>query len=148
MSSLPQRKNLHHSVPSWVKSGSKFFVTINCAKRGFNQLCRDPVSNSLLQSVEFYHQKCRWHCSIFLLMPDHAHAIISLPPNESMPSVVKSWKRYTAKYCPISWQSGFFDHRIRDDESWEEKAQYIRLNPVRRGLIEKIDDWPYRWPKA
>jgi hypothetical protein len=39
----------------------------------------------------------------------------------------------------------FFDHRVRSEESLEEKACYIRLNPVRAGLITCPDDWPYFW---
>ena len=81
-------------------------------------------------------------------MPDHVHAIISFPPHESMASVVRSWKRYTAKKYSICWQTGFFDHRIRTDEGWEEKGQYIRINLIRRALVKRIEDWPHQWPRA
>jgi putative transposase len=46
--------------------------------------------------------------------------------------------------APWQWQPGSFDRLLRSDESAEEKWQYIRENPVRAGLVEKWQDWPYR----
>ena len=57
--------------------------------------------------------------------------------------VVASWKRFTSKYAKINWQRDFFDHRLRGDEGWREKSDYILQNPVRAGLIAKYEDWPY-----
>ena len=45
--------------------------------------------------------------------------------------------------CEFRWQAGFFDHVLRSDESRSEKWEYIRMNPVRAGLVEEADDWPY-----
>jgi putative transposase len=42
------------------------------------------------------------------------------------------------------WQPGFFDHVLRNDESYAEKWEYVRGNPVRGGLVVWADDWPYR----
>ena len=41
------------------------------------------------------------------------------------------------------WQRGFFDHVLRTDESYAQKWNYVRENPVRAGLVTKADDWPY-----
>jgi hypothetical protein len=43
----------------------------------------------------------------------------------------------------IEWQRDFFEHRLRSDESWREKANYILANPVRKGLVAEISQWPY-----
>ena len=37
----------------------------------------------------------------------------------------------------------FFDHVLRSDESYSEKWNYVRNNPVRAGLVQNADDWPY-----
>ena len=37
----------------------------------------------------------------------------------------------------------FFEHRLRKEESFREKADYILANPVRAGLVERAEDWPY-----
>jgi putative transposase len=60
--------------------------------------------------------------------------------------MIRDFKRYTAKNAGVIWQDGFFDHRLRDHESLEEKALYIRMNPVRAGLVPRPDAWPYIWP--
>ncbi len=41
------------------------------------------------------------------------------------------------------WQRGFFDHVLRSNESYSQKWNYVRENPVRAGLVENADDWPY-----
>jgi putative transposase len=41
------------------------------------------------------------------------------------------------------WQRGFFDHVLRNDESYAEKWQYVVLNPVRKGFVSRHEDWPY-----
>jgi len=41
------------------------------------------------------------------------------------------------------WQRGFFDHVLRSDESYAEKWEYVRENPVRAGLVRIADEWPY-----
>jgi len=78
-------------------------------------------------------------------MPDHLHALISFPHDASMKKVISGWKEHLAKQCGISWQRDFFDHRLRGDESYREKAAYIRNNPVRKGLVTEPDEWPYVW---
>ena len=43
------------------------------------------------------------------------------------------------------WQSESFDHVLRSDESIHNKVQYICENPVRHGLVQSIDDYPWLW---
>jgi REP element-mobilizing transposase RayT len=77
-------------------------------------------------------------------MPDHLHMLAQFGPDFGMRKVIRNWKRYTASHAGVRWQRDFFDHRLRRDESFDEKAAYILQNPVRAGLVRKIDDWPYR----
>ncbi|HSP44953.1 MAG TPA: hypothetical protein VLO30_03075, partial [Chthoniobacterales bacterium] len=41
------------------------------------------------------------------------------------------------------WQRRFFDHVLRSDESYTQKWNYVRENPVRAGLVMNATDWPY-----
>ena len=41
------------------------------------------------------------------------------------------------------WQREFFDHVLRSSESYSEKWNYVRENPVRAGLAASADEWPY-----
>ena len=45
---------------------------------------------------------------------------------------------------PPHWQAGFFDHLIRHSESYAEKWEYVRQNPVRAGLVANPDQWPWQ----
>ena len=88
------------------------------------------------------HEKFTWHCRLCLLMPDHLHAIISFPREPGMKTVVSNWKKFLSLNFGIKWQRDFFDHRLRDEQQLQEKTSYILMNPVRKGLCERPDDWP------
>jgi len=45
---------------------------------------------------------------------------------------------------PPLWQRGFFDHLVRSSESYAEKWEYVRENPVRGGWAGRSEDWPYQ----
>jgi putative transposase len=42
------------------------------------------------------------------------------------------------------WQSDTFDHILRSGESYSEKWNYVRMNPVRAGLAAAPEDWPWQ----
>jgi putative transposase len=42
------------------------------------------------------------------------------------------------------WQPGFFDHVLRSDESYAQKWEYVRGNPVRAGLVASWQEWPHQ----
>ena len=90
-----------------------------------------------------YHTRGVWYLDLMLLMPDHLHALIAIDGETSLSKIISDFKRATVKFADIRWQRNFFDHRLRHDESLEEKAAYIRNNPVRAGLILGEEDWPY-----
>ncbi len=79
----------------------------------------------------------------YVLMPDHAHLIVTAARESiGLGQWVKAFKAMVAQR-EFRWQPGYFDHVLRSDESAGEKWEYIRMNPVRAGLVEKPEDWPY-----
>jgi putative transposase len=144
---LPQRRRLHHEVPHWVEDGALFFITLNCANRGGDPLTQAGTADALLNAARFYHEQRKWHITLWLLMPDHLHALLGFPRGVVMAEAFKAWKRYTARQCGIRWQDGFFDHRLRDAAEENAKHHYVRHNPVRKNLCERPEDWPHqlRW---
>jgi putative transposase len=104
-----------------------------------------------------------------VLLPEHLHAIWSLPPGDAKYS--KRWgkikKSFTEAYLaaggreqPIShgksrqrrrgvWQPSFWEHMIRDEVDFERHFDYIHYNPVKHGHVACAKDWPYssfhRW---
>jgi len=132
---------LHHHVPSWVSVGACFHIWIRC--QGQTNLATNENASKLLHAARFYEEQNRWHITVFLIMPDHLHAILSFASDHRMSRIVGDWKRYTARSLGISWQQNFFDHRLRDDDQILAKYYYILRNPEVSGLCEKAADWPW-----
>jgi len=145
---FPTRARLPHEVPSWVSEGSFFLITINCLPRGHNHLCRGGVGDAVLAAAAHNHEKLAWHCRLMLLMPDHLHAIIAFPREPGARTTVINWKKYLARTAGVPWQRDFFDHRLRDHHEEAEKISYILMNPVRKGLCERFEDWPWVYRSA
>jgi len=141
---VPPRKTLPHEFPSFVDPTKEvFFITICCRKRGLNQLARPGTSVSLMDTIRHRNERGDWYAHLALLMPDHVHFLLSFPHDRVLQTVVSKWKEWTAKTLRIEWQRDFFEHRLRRDESFREKADFIRYNPIRAGLVENADDWPH-----
>jgi putative transposase len=142
---FPER--VHHEIPSWVEDGALFHVRIAQDRHKQQAALIEPVlAPKLLDSAKFYESKQRWHITLFLLMPDHVHALLSFAPDRSMSEIIRDWKRFHTRKYNIVWQDGYFDHRLRDDERGEQlalKMDYIRRNPVAAGLCAKAEDWPW-----
>lgn len=139
--SRPVRQRLPHTVPQWVPDGSFFLITINCEPRGQNHLCRAGIGDAVLKAFARHHETFAWHCRVALLMPDHLHAILAFPREAGLKKLIADWKKYLAREHGISWQRDFFDHRLRDHHEEGAKLDYILMNPVRRGLCERAEDW-------
>lgn len=93
----------------------------------------DPtLAPQLLESAAFYQARQRWFCHLFLLMPDHFHALLAFPAAEAMSRVVGDWKRYHTAKHRVAWQEGYFDHRLRSEDEFQLKADYIREIPSQR----------------
>ena len=144
----PQRKRLVHTTPDWVPVGEVFFVTICCSPRGANQLAAERPFALVNESFAHYAARQMVWPHLVLAMPDHLHGLMSFPRTEQMAKVISDWKRYITRHAKITWQDGFFDHRLRNTESFDEEAGYILANPVRAGLVASSDEWPYTWPTA
>jgi putative transposase len=142
---FPQR--LHHSVPHWVEPGALFHIRIALDREKEQQALTEPaLARAILDSAKFYEAKMRWHIALFLLMPDHLHAVLSFAPDESMSEVIRDWKRFHTRTNDVVWQEGYFDHRLRADERGTQllaKMNYIRQNPVAAGLSASAEEWPW-----
>jgi len=118
-------------------------IAARCPYQG-NQLALPEVSGLLFDTIRHRQEIWLWWPHVFLLMPDHVHALISFPPaGKPLKTIVSKWKEWTAKEIGIDWQRDFFEHRLRHDESRREKAGYILQNPVRKRLVARPEDWPF-----
>jgi putative transposase len=144
----PVRRSLCHEIPGWVGSGCRHFITINCRQRGSFSLVSPSIATALLGSLTVYEERGRWYPWLAVVMPDHFHLIVTFDLTIGIRRTVSAWKRYLARSQNLNWQSDFFEHRLRNDAEFLEKASYVRQNPVRQGLVEKPEDWPFFWERS
>ena len=97
----------------------------------------------------------RFQLHAAVVMPDHVHLLLTPLPDEQgwpydLPSILKLLKGTSARSvnkvmssCGPVWQDESFDHVLRSQESLEEKLEYLRQNPVRRGLAKRPEDYPW-----
>ena len=81
----------------------------------------------------------------YVIMPNHIHLIIEIdnadgtsgrpPPTRSnslISQYISTLKRFTNKNCGADlWQRSYYDHIIRNEADYMEKAEYILTNPDR-----------------
>jgi putative transposase len=87
----------------------------------------------------------------YVLMPDHVHLFVAIPPlGITLSEWIHALRTVLGKKLlrlgvqKPHWQEGFFDHLLRSAESYAQKWEYVRMNPVRAGLVNAPNDWPYQ----
>lgn len=98
-----------------------------------------------------------------VLLPDHWHALIELPPGDADYSTrlkrikeefTKSWLGLGLPETPVTasqrrrgergvWLPRFWEETIEDEEDIESFVDYIHYNPAKHGLAERVRDWPW-----
>jgi putative transposase len=80
----------------------------------------------------------------YVIMPDHIHLLIR-PINHGISKTMQLIKgRASRKINKGSfWQKGFFDFAILTEKKFREKFNHIHYNPVKRGLVERAEDYKY-----
>ena len=99
--------------------------------------------------VNAWKQADAWTVGYYMIMPDHIHLFCS--PKKingiSLKHWVVFWKRSVAReYSAIKgqWQNDFWDTQIRSVVHLQQKTEYVRNNPVRWGLSNTPETWPYK----
>ena len=87
----------------------------------------------------------------YVIMPDHVHLFVAMPPvGITLSKWIHALRTVLGKQLlrlgnqKPHWQEGAFDHVLRSAESYAQKWEYVRMNPVRAGLVEHPEDWPYQ----
>jgi REP element-mobilizing transposase RayT len=78
----------------------------------------------------------------------HAHWLVSprIDREISVGDFANGFKRVLRKILADQnweWQRGCFDRLLRSDENLRNKWIYVQDNPVRQGLVQRLEDWPY-----
>jgi putative transposase len=141
---LPSRKRPAHGVFVSISHPTIVFLTV-CAKDKQRWLAQSAVQAAL---IDVWTAADAWRVGFYLLMPDHLHLFCA--PHQlqfTLDQWVNRWKRkFSCLHLPQTgaWQRGYWDTRLRRAENYSEKWEYVRLNPVRQGLVVEPEDWPYQ----
>ncbi len=138
----------------WIFERSPVYFVTACTHNRRAILTDARVHKRVLQFAADGLNHGAW-LGAFVLMPDHLHAFVALgngdgqrPPLQlgqwvkALKGALSEVLRNTGVEGPY-WQKGFFDHLLRSEESYTEKWDYVRQNPVRAGLVRRWEDWPY-----
>ncbi len=153
-----QRKQIHLKGFNYSSHEHVFSLTICTAHK--QPYFSDPnISRAIVDELEYRRTSKEIKLFCYCIMPDHLHMLISLEENyakkkgafgeRTLQNWVSAFKRHTAKIsAQISsirelWQSNFYDHVVRKDESLVEICLYILNNPVRRGIVSSWEEYPY-----
>jgi putative transposase len=110
---------------------------------------RSETRARLLVEVLFdYRTQGKYLLHEFVVMPDHAHVLITPALEISLERAMQfikggfSFRLRKVEKVEV-WQESFTNHRIRDAEDYERHCEYIRLNPVRARFAARPEDYPY-----
>jgi putative transposase len=126
-----------------------YFVTFNTYKRR-SFLVQPEVHETFC----IFCSKAQQHnvaVGRYVIMPDHVHLFVAFPADGiALPNWVQSLRTVIGKrlldlgFEKPHWQEGFFDHLLRSYESYAQKWEYVRMNPVRAQLCQTAEAWPYQ----
>ncbi|MCP3923473.1 MAG: transposase [Desulfobacterales bacterium] len=144
------------------EAGNLYFFTLVTFRR--RPLFKDPFCrNALRESINFVRNKYLFKIEAWVLLPDHMHCLWALPDNDR--DVALRWRiiksTFTRKVKHLFhkdewmnnsrrkrnestiWQRRFWEHRIEDQENYNNHFDYIHYNPVKHKLVKNVKDWEF-----
>jgi putative transposase len=152
---MPDYRRLH------IPDGTVFFTVVTHDRRPFltDSLARD----CLREAIEKVRRQRPFTLAAMVLLPDHLHAIWTLPDRDGDYSV--RWRLIKQEFTELYlarggregrrspsrmkrkergvWQRRFWDHVIRDEHDLERHFDYLHYNPVKHGLVRRVRDWKW-----
>jgi putative transposase len=137
--------------------GGTFFFAVALADRP-NDLLVQHIDR-LRQAYKFVSERYPFETVAICILPDHLHAIWSLPPadlnfplrwsliksrfSRGLPSADLRSQSQIERRDKGIWQRRYWEHAIRDDDDLARHVDYIHYNPVKHGHVSQVSDWPY-----
>ncbi|MFT5082419.1 MAG: putative transposase [Lentisphaeria bacterium] len=141
---------------SYVEGGTYFF-TVNLLER-HKSLLVDYIE-ALREAVRWVKVRRPFDIDAWVVLPDHMHAVWTLPEGDAdYSSRWREVKKRFAKVIPKTeglsaarkakgergvWQRRFWEHTVRDEKDYQYHVDYVHLNPMKHGLVNRVHDWPY-----
>ena len=149
--------------------GSIFYITSNIYNR-LHIFTRPSFIIPILDSLNYY--RYQYDCKLvgYVIMPDHIHLLIWPTIEKAVTDFMRDFKRFTSgritRQAKVEnnadwikrfeeagtateraeykvWQDSFWEQSIYTEEFLRQKLNYIHLNPVRAGLVNSVEEYPY-----
>jgi putative transposase len=137
-------------------AGASYFFTVNLADRS-QSLLTDHIA-SLRNAFAYTRARHPFAVDAIVILPEHLHAIWTLPEDDrdfalrrrliktvfsrDLPHGEQRSNSRQRKGERGIWQRRYWEHILRDDEDFARHVDYIHINPVKHGLVERAVDWP------
>ncbi|MHB8301402.1 MAG: REP-associated tyrosine transposase [Acidobacteriaceae bacterium] len=128
----------------YQQAGDLHFVTFSCHRR--EAYLRSPAARGLFEtSLEKMRLRYGFFVAGYVVMPERVHLLLSEPPEEQLAAALKSIKVSVAKQSQERpfWQPRYYDFNVYTERKRIEKLKYMHRNPVKRGLVERPEDWQW-----
>jgi len=149
----PARSSYRRNLPHLQREGAAVYVTFSTYK---GLVLPERVRSLVLEHCVHDHGKKAIIHGV-VVMPDHVHMVFTPLGDEQgntfgLADIMSSIKGASAHRVNKAlgrrghvWQDESFDHIPRSDESIRQKVEYICANPVRKRLVQSVDDYPWLW---
>ena len=128
----------------YQRMGHLHFVTFCCFRRQANlsaATSRDRFEDALERI------RCRYEFEVvgYVVMPEHVHLLVSEPWSHSLATGIQALKLSVARRSEQTpfWQARYYDFNVYTESKRVEKIAYMHSNPVKRGLVEASEEWPW-----
>ena len=136
-------------LPTFSYSGRhRYFLTFCTHNRSLLFVSPEHVQ-VVLEQIARVAEEQQFAVPAYCFMPDHVHIVAEgLEECANLKSFVKLAKQcsgfhFRRRFGLTLWQRYLYEHVVRDDETTEAIVAYVVENPLRAGLVERIDDYPF-----
>jgi len=145
---LPQRKHLKR-LPFVCVDPAIFYITTNALDR--QCVLAPSLADIVVHALAEAGRRNGWAVGRYVVMPDHVHFFCQdRTRRKKLDDFVGGFKQMVTRlawdrgWSGKLWQAEFWDHVLRSEESYAQKWEYVRYNPVRKGLCATPEEWPYQ----
>jgi REP element-mobilizing transposase RayT len=119
------------------------------ARSGPLWLKNSLVAECVIKHLSELHRREAYCLGAYVVMANHVHILIQ--PQAPLAQITQQIKGATAREANLIlsrtghpfWQSESFDHWVRNPGEWQKIRTYIEANPVKAGLLQRPQDWPW-----
>ena len=105
----------------------------------------DRIARVVADALQHFEGE-RYRLFAWCIMPNHVHVVVQPLPTHKLPSILHSWKSFTANQANKVlnrtgkfWQPEYYDHVVRDEDDLVRSVEYVLCNPEKAGL----EDWEW-----